>query len=155
MRRHVFLVSLMILQSACLVSMSSPVHAYTQEEEYSTEFRENLLPAKQGDAKAQIFVGYLYETGQGVKQNYTKAAGWYRKAAEKGNPVAQEQLGNMYRLGKGVSQNYVLAYMWLDLAARQGNRQAKATREGIARDMSSKQISEAKRLVRQWKASKE
>jgi TPR repeat protein len=154
MGRHVFLITLVILHSACLVFNSSGSHAYASEEEYSTEFRENLLPAQQGDAKAQIFVGYLYETGQGVQQDYTKAAEWYRRAAEKGSPIAQEQLGNMYRYGRGVSQNYVLAYMWLDLAARQGNNQAKITRESVAKKMSLEQISEAKRLSRQWKTGK-
>ncbi|NLW66839.1 MAG: sel1 repeat family protein, partial [Bacteriovoracaceae bacterium] len=78
---------------------------------------ENLLPARQGDPQAQLFVGFLYETGQGVRQDYSEAVRWYRKAAEQGNTIAQIQLGNMYRLGKGVSQSYVMAYLWYDISS--------------------------------------
>jgi TPR repeat protein len=115
---------------------------------------ENLLPAQQGDAQAQLFVGYLYETGQGVRQNYTKAAHWYRKAAEQGNAIAQIQLGNMYRLGKGVPQNYILAYMWFDISARGGNANAKDLRRVVAGDMSPAEIAEAKRMSAEWRPGK-
>lgn len=154
MKGRVFIFSLLILHSACLVFCTSMTHAYSSDEEYSTEFRENLLPAQQGDAKAQVFVGYLYETGQGVQQDNTKAAEWYRRAAERGNAEAQAQLGNMYSLGKGVSQNYVLAYLWLDLAARQGNKQAQVVRERVAAKMSNEQISEARRLAGIWRSKR-
>ncbi|MBE0616885.1 MAG: sel1 repeat family protein [Proteobacteria bacterium] len=48
-----------------------------------------LPAAKQGDAGAQYNLGLLYANGQGVPQNYTEAANWYRKAAEQGNASAQ------------------------------------------------------------------
>jgi uncharacterized protein len=153
MRRHAFIVLLVILHSACLVFTSEVIFASTSDED-STVFRENLLPAQQGDAKAQVFVGYLYETGQGVAQDYTKAAEWYRRAAEKGNATAQLQLGNMYLYGRGVSQNFVYAYMWLNLAARQGNEQALVSRAMISKKMRRDQIADAKRLSKQWIANK-
>lgn len=152
MKGHAFIVSMKALCCVCLVLGASVLHAYSPDEEYSTEFRENLLPAQQGDAKAQVFVAYLYETGQGVQQDYTKAAEWYRRAAEKGNASARAQLGNMYRLGRGVCQNYVLAYMWLDLAARQGNQQALVMRERVAKKMSVEDIAEAKRMSGVWRS---
>jgi TPR repeat protein len=154
MRRIILIASVVVLHSACLFFCFLPLFAYSSEDGSTTEFRENLLPAQQGDAKAQVFLAYLYETGQGVVQNYAKAAEWYSRAAQQGNAVAQTQLGNMYRLGKGVPQNYILAYMWLDLAARQGHKKAQIIREGVAKKMRLEQISEAKRMVSGWRAGK-
>jgi len=153
--RNCALVPLVLLCCClCLLALfCSPALAYTPDEE-SAALRENLLPAQQGDAKAQIFVAYLYETGQGVNQDYAKAAEWYRKAAEKGNATAQAQIGNMYFLGRGVPQNYIYAYMWLDLASRQGNQQAKASKSLVKKKMNWVEIAEAKKLAWKWKPSK-
>ena len=154
MRRIILIASVVVLHSACLFLCLLPLLAYSSDEGSSTEFRENLLPAQQGDAKAQVFVAYLYETGQGVAQNYTRAAEWYGRAARQGNPVAQTQLGNMYRLGKGVSQNYVLAYMWLGLASRQGSTQAVKLKGIVTGKMTKEQIAEAKKLLKNWNAKR-
>lgn len=151
MGRHGMVVSLMIIAAICLILHPFPLQAVAGEEEYDTAVRENLLPAQQGDPQAQIFLGYLYETGQGVPQNFSKAAQWYWKAAEQGNAVAQYQLGSMYHLGKGVSQNYVLAYMWLDLSAAGGNPNAKEIRRLVAGKMTVGEIADAKRKSEEWK----
>ena len=44
------------------------------------------------DIKAQVYLGYMYENGLGVQQDYAEAAKWYRKSAEQGNPEAQKAL---------------------------------------------------------------
>ena len=154
MRRIILIASVVVLHSVCLFFCLLPLLAYSSDEGSSTEFRENLLPAQQGDAKAQVFVAYLYETGQGVNQNYAKAAEWYSRAAQKGNTVAQTQLGNMYRIGKGVPQDYVLACMWLELASKQGSKQASELIKTVKKKMNIKQIAKAKRLALQWKTGK-
>ncbi len=154
MRRIILIVSVVVLHSVCIFFCLLPLFAYSSDEGSSTEFRENLLPAQQGDAKAQVFVAYLYETGQGVNQNYTKAAEWYSRAAQQGNAVARTQLGNMYRLGKGVPQNYVLAYMWLDLASRQGSTQAVKLKGIVKSKMTNEQVVDAMKLIKNWKPSK-
>jgi TPR repeat protein len=143
-------VSIAVLSSACLFFCLFSLRVYPSDDGTSTEFRENLLPAQQGDAKAQVFVAYLYETGQGVNRDYTKAAEWYGRAARQRNTVAQTQLGNMYRLGKGVPQNYVLAYMWLDLAEKRGSQQAVKLKKSVAKKMKIEQIREAKRMAGLW-----
>jgi uncharacterized protein len=152
MGRHGLVVYLTIIASICLVILHIPLQAWADEaEEFNAAVRESLLPAQQGDPQAQVFLGYLYETGQGVQQNFSRAAQWYWKAAEHGNAVAQYQLGNMYHLGKGVSQNYILAYMWLDLAAEGGNPNAKEIRRLIASKMSVAEIADAKRKSEEWR----
>lgn len=51
--------------------------------------------ADQGYAEAQKLLGYMYEFGQGVPQDYEQAAAWYRKAAAKGNAYARVRLANL------------------------------------------------------------
>ena len=62
----------------------------------------------------------MYAQGQGVKQDYTKATSWYRKAAEQGDAGAQFNLGCMYANGTGVKQDFVEAARLFRKAAEQG-----------------------------------
>ena len=48
--------------------------------------------AEQGCAEAQNDMGEFYAKGQGVAQDYGKAAEWYRKAAQNGHKEAREWL---------------------------------------------------------------
>jgi len=69
--------------------------------------------AEQGDAKAQVELGFTYENGLwGVSKNYGEALRWYRKAAEQGDPGARLELGRMYLDGEGVNRDYVEAARW-------------------------------------------
>lgn len=78
------------------------------------------LAAEQGNAEAQISLGYMYRRGQGVPRDYTEALRWLRLAAEQGNAEAQFNLGYMYDGGQGVPQDYTEALRWYRLAADQG-----------------------------------
>ena len=60
---------------------------------------ETLKLANQGNADAQGFLGDCYRKGDGVEQDFTKAADYYTKAAEQGHAQAQCILGNCYYLG--------------------------------------------------------
>jgi uncharacterized protein len=73
--------------------------------------------AKQGDAKAQMWLGTGYEQGWFGKTDYQAALDWYRKSASHGNPDAQDSLGQMYERGEGVKQNYSQAAKWYRKAA--------------------------------------
>lgn len=69
------------------------------------------LKANNGDAQAQFELGMIYDNGyfshgQGVLQNTTEAAKWYRLAADNGHATAQYNLGWMYYDGHGVKQDY-------------------------------------------------
>ena len=68
--------------------------------------KEMLQLAEAGDAELQLALGVMYEQGKGIRQDYTEAVRWYRKAAEEqGFAVAQYNLGRMYEQGKGVRQD--------------------------------------------------
>ena len=117
--------------------------AVAQEESESTpEFIQSLWTrAEQGDAKAQYSLGVAYRKGDGVPQDYAKAAKWYRHAAEQGHAEAQYNLGVMYAEGRGVAQDYSEAVKWTRLAAEQGIAEAQynlgvayATAAGVPQD---------------------
>ena len=91
---------------------------------YSDEVKEFYRKAVKGDALAQTGLGYCYENGQGVTQNYGKAIEWYTKAAEQGYALAQNYLGICYASGQGVTQNYGKAVYWYTKAAEQGDARA-------------------------------
>ena len=80
--------------------------------------------AEQGEPQAQLHLGAMYFTGQGVRQDYALAVQWLQKAATQGIPEAQFNLGSMYYNGQGVTQNYDLAVQWWQNAAKQGHREA-------------------------------
>ncbi|NLO92241.1 MAG: sel1 repeat family protein [Elusimicrobia bacterium] len=83
-----------------------------------------MRAAKEGDPKAQLMLGVLYDAGDGVPQNKAEAVRWYAKAAAAGNAKAQHNLAIMYHTGQGVKQNYQHAARWYKLAAARGVAQA-------------------------------
>ncbi len=56
------------------------VAAY-QRGDYATALREFRTLAEQGMADGQTSLGFMYERGLGVPQDYAKALGWSRKAS--------------------------------------------------------------------------
>jgi tetratricopeptide (TPR) repeat protein len=79
------------------------------------------MAGDQNHPGAQAMLGFHYERGLGIKQDYAEAAKWYRKAAEQGHTEAMNNLGNLYRTGKGVPQNNEEAIKWYRLAAEHDN----------------------------------
>ena len=107
--------------------------------------------AVQGHAEAQVNLGSLYDYGRGIPQDFKLAAKWYRRSADQGNDRAQRRLGLLYERGDGVHQDYVQAYMWYKLGAAKGGASAVRMRDELAVRMTSDQLAEANKLVREWK----
>ena len=78
---------------------------------YTTAFLFLRPLAEQGDASAQLNLGFMYNTGQGVSQDHVASVKWTRKAAEQGDARAQHELGHMYLQGEGVPQDFAEAAM--------------------------------------------
>ena len=55
------------------------------------------------------------------EEEYSKALGWFKKAADKGNADAQSRLGRMYYEGRGVTQDYPKAMKWYRKAVDKGD----------------------------------
>ena len=114
-----------------------------------------LLPlAEAGNAYAQYRLGMVYAEATGELGSLEEAAKWYESAAMQGQPIAQYKLGILYVNGKGVPRDFVLAYVWLTLSAGNtvsGTSEAARQRDMLSTRMTSTQIAEAKKLVRDWR----
>jgi TPR repeat protein len=120
---------------------------------YETAISLFLPLAEQGNAVAQNNLAFMYESGQGVPQDYDEALKWYRRAAEQGNAAAQNNLGFTYGSGRGVPRDFVQAHLWYDLAAAQGQESAAENRDIVAGRMSPEQLDEAHHLAEAWWAT--
>ena len=77
--------------------------------------------AEDGDARAQYWLGDMYEYGYGVKKDIPTAISWMEKAANQGLATAQARLGELYFVGEEAPQDFDAARRWLQKAADQNN----------------------------------
>ncbi len=77
--------------------------------DYRTALNVWLEEAEQGDAKAQNYVGEIFEKGLGTDPDYVTAATWYRRAADQGYSRAMINLGFLYEQGLGVEKDSATA----------------------------------------------
>ena len=110
--------------------------------------------AERGDARAQGYLGFMYQYGRGVPQSYALALYWYRRGAEQGNPAAQHLLGLMYDKGMGIPNDHVAAHIWLNLAAARTkgaeHEDNVRLRDAVANKMSLGQLADAQYLASLW-----
>jgi TPR repeat protein len=80
-------IHLMVL--AFLMKLSSPVaaqdlqkgHVAYEAGDYATAIKEWMPLAEAGDALAQNSLGFMYQIGRGVPQDYKQSVKWYRLSA--------------------------------------------------------------------------
>lgn len=139
-------------------SLGQGVSAF-QRRDYVTASRAFIPLAERGNAAAQSYLGFLFETGRGVPQNYTEAAMWYRRAAEQGDTRAQYSLGLLYDRGFGVPQDIVEASKWLNLSTAASPprvRESRARiRDAVTTKMTRGEIAQARLRALQWAPSRE
>lgn len=75
--------------------------------------------ADAGDAKSQVKLGGLYDTGEGVPQDPAVADQWYRKAADQGDADGLSCLAFAYEVGWGVKTDHAEATKLNNAALRQ------------------------------------
>ncbi|MEO1252737.1 MAG: hypothetical protein AAFW81_10370 [Pseudomonadota bacterium] len=73
-----------------------------------------------GHPPAQLQLGELYKSGQGVEQDLSDARMWYRRAANGGNVLAMHRVGVMTARGDGGEANTPEAIGWFEQAANRG-----------------------------------
>jgi uncharacterized protein len=137
------------LALACLASTGS----FAGDRPYFRGDREPVVLAR-GNARALGRLGFRYENGFGVPQNYAAAADLYLRAAEQGDAFAQCRLGLSYDRGHGVPTDLILSYKWLDLATARASRRERdfyqRLRDAVAQKMSLEQVTEGQRLALIW-----
>ena len=122
--------------------------------DYVTAARLLTPLAQHGYPRAQTMLGFMYESGQGVPQDYDAAAYWYRQSAELGDATAQSLLGLLYDKGHGVPLDDVAAYKWLNLAAANAPKREQEyylhLRDAVASKMNNAQIAEGQSRALEW-----
>ena len=158
---------LMIAAAVVMISSGTVAHAQSLRQGVSAFNRQDyqqasqsFIPlAEQGNATAQAYLGFLFETGRGVPQNYTEAAMWYRRAAEQGDSLAQYSLGLLYDRGQGVPRDIVEASKWLNLSTAGAPRRAREARarirDAVTTKMTRGEIARARLRALEWTPSRE
>ena len=136
-------------------ALTAGERAYARHE-YARAAPLLLAEAERGSRDAQTYVGYMYQHGLGLPQNYVAAAGWLNEAAQQGQPTAQFLLGLLFDKGFGVPQDWVQAEFWLILAAAQANGHERdywtRIRDGVAQKLTLDQLADAQRRAYAWAA---
>ncbi|MBR8216268.1 tetratricopeptide repeat protein [Burkholderia vietnamiensis] len=101
-------------------------NAAYRNNDYGTAMAQLAPLAAQGDADAQMLVGFMYQNGKGVPQDYAEAMKWYKLAANKGNNTASFNLGIMYEQGLGMPIDPQEAFHWFQISANAGNIQSQS-----------------------------
>ncbi len=76
--------------------------------------------AQAGDPAGDLYIGVMYDSGQGVEQDYAQALTWYKRAAEAGSAAGAFNVGVFYDNGLGVDQDQREAAIWYGRAAAGG-----------------------------------
>src|SRR5258706_7602169 len=80
--------------------------------DYATALKFWRPLGEQGNADAQISLGWMYETGQAGRVDDNEALQWFRRAAAQGRAKGQIAIGYLYQTGKGVGQDMEEAAKW-------------------------------------------
>jgi hypothetical protein len=92
--------------------------------DYSEAMTWYMKAAAQNYSLAKNNIGYMYESGLGVKKNYATAAKWYEQAASAGERRGQYHLGLLYEQGLGVKKDLEKATALMRASALTGNEDA-------------------------------
>ena len=99
--------------------------------------------AEAGDARCQVFVGWMCHEGLGVEKNHERALGWFQRAASLGSKegafycgkaaLASGHYEESYRwLHQAASQEYGPALLWLGLGHVRGLGTSVDLEKGVA-----------------------
>jgi len=138
----------MVFVFALLVFMTAPSLAASETEQKESQnlaaqppeaqtitpealFALMVVNAENGQSKAMLNLGLLYEQGLGVARNFTKALEWYQKAANAGVGEAHMRVGVCYEIGVGTAADMGKAVANFEKAAALGHVPAQSKLAGI------------------------
>ena len=84
-----------------------------------TNFERCIRLRKQGDPLGFHNICILYERGEEIEQNYSKAIEYYEKTAQLGFSMSFSYLGILYEEWNGVEQNYAKSIEYYEKASLQ------------------------------------
>ncbi|PFH20875.1 tetratricopeptide repeat protein [Burkholderia sp. JKS000303] len=127
---------LAIVCTSANADMQKGLAAY-KEKDYATALSEFKREASRGNSEAEVILGNMYISGEGVDVNDQEAAAWYQRAANQGDAEGERRLGTMYYSAAGMSDNYKLftkAFYWVQKAAIQGDVTAQSMLAAMYQD---------------------
>lgn len=77
--------------------------------------------AENGNPKAQLLLGQIFENGDGVVQDYSESFRWYKAAAEQGDVAALVQIASFKAEGLGTDKDLIGAMGLYEKAADAGD----------------------------------
>jgi TPR repeat protein len=98
--------------------------SYRSRRDLTNAFKWYHKAALENHIEAQYLVGYMYQYGDGVPENYTLAMEWFQKAASKGNTGAMMNIAEIHRKGLGHTASIYPAIYWCTKAAEKGDSNA-------------------------------
>lgn len=104
--------------------VKTPVAAPEKDSSLTGSLKDLQDKAYEGIAEAQHDLAALYTAGSGVKQDYKRAAYWFRQAADAGVANAAYNLGVLHHQGLGVDKDLAQALDWYRQAALQNHPEA-------------------------------
>jgi TPR repeat protein len=117
------------LLGAALALLLFPfLHALAQSSNQPSPKQKAIADLKEvayaGNVNAQVQLGVIYLTGDGVPKDDKEAMKWLHMAADQDNPLAERYLAEMYFKGRGVEADNREAAKWLQQAAAQGDAES-------------------------------
>lgn len=109
-----------LLESKCEKSEIVMYQDGRPYEEWQSMREKDRPKAENGDSGAQLFMGYYYLKGFGVKQDYNEALKWFKKASDQGYMYGHSSMGKMYAEGYGVERNLDKAISYYQKACDAG-----------------------------------
>ncbi|HEX2117385.1 MAG TPA: tetratricopeptide repeat protein, partial [Alphaproteobacteria bacterium] len=103
--------------------VASGIAAY-ERRDYSAALRILRPLAEQGNADAQVQLGFMYARGDGVKADQAEAMRLYEQAAAQGNAEGMNAIGYKYDYGTGVPRDAAAAMSWYRKAIDHGSPRA-------------------------------
>jgi len=100
--------------------------------------------ANQGDPFGQYLLGLI----RLERNDYPKAADWFRKASMQALPQAQQHWGQLLKQGQGVNEDKFQAYVWLLVSFDADNQTVANELAALEGDLGSNRVDEAKNKVR-------
>ena len=90
MKNLILLVGIFLwLVSPALADLNQGRSAY-ERGDYVKAFNEFKTSAEEGNADAQLMLGYMYAEGEGTLQNFVEAHKWFNLSASRGNQKAKK-----------------------------------------------------------------
>ena len=133
-------------QATTKKSRNNPPPQQTDDNPFISDL---LSKANAGNSQAQSDLGDAYAHGEGVREDKSEAAKWFKKAAYQGNPWAQFQLGAAYKFGYGISLDAAEAYAWFSLSVINGREESTIAQKEVAEELSPIAMEKAQSRLRE------